>query len=257
MVFHEITREAIREALETTRDVDDRLVRAQETRRILDRLFGYTLSPLLWKKIACGLSAGRVQSVAVRLLVQRERERRAFRAAAYWDLKAQLSHDQGPGVRRRPGRPRRASGSPPARTSTRRPASSPQGDVVLLDRADGPALRDRLPEKVLAGRVHRGEARHPPAGRPFTTSTLQQEANRKLRLSSPGRPCGWRRACTRTATSPTCAPTRSVCQAQAVTAAREMRRAALRQELPAGQAAALLRQERACPGGPRGHPARR
>src|ERR1041385_6002539 len=92
MVFHEITREAIREALDTPRDVDSKLVRAQETRRILDRLYGYTLSPLIWKKIAYGLSAGRVQSVAVRLLVQRERERRAFRAAIFWDLKALLAH---------------------------------------------------------------------------------------------------------------------------------------------------------------------
>src|SRR5690349_18046821 len=92
MVFHEITRDAIREAIDHTRKVDDRLVRAQETRRILDRLFGYTLSPLLWKKIAYGLSAGRVQSVAVRLLVIRERERREFRPATYWDLKARLEH---------------------------------------------------------------------------------------------------------------------------------------------------------------------
>jgi DNA topoisomerase-1 len=91
MVFHEITREAIRDALTHCRDIDNRVVQAQETRRILDRLVGYTLSPLLWKKIAWGLSAGRVQSVAVRLLVRRERERRAFRQGSYWDLKAVLT----------------------------------------------------------------------------------------------------------------------------------------------------------------------
>jgi DNA topoisomerase I len=91
MVFHEITEEAIKGAIQDCRDVDEKLVRAQETRRILDRLVGYTLSPLLWNKIKFGLSAGRVQSVAVRLLVQRERERRAFRKGTYWDLKALLA----------------------------------------------------------------------------------------------------------------------------------------------------------------------
>src|SRR3954452_4168400 len=88
MVFHEITREAIARALEEPRDIDVRLVDAQETRRILDRLYGYEVSPVLWKKIMRGLSAGRVQSVATRLVVEREEERRRFRAAAWWDLAA-------------------------------------------------------------------------------------------------------------------------------------------------------------------------
>src|SRR6476619_1290774 len=88
MVFHEITKDAINRALDQTRDIDERLVDAQETRRILDRLYGYEVSPVLWKKIMRGLSAGRVQSVATRLVVERERERRAFRAAEWWDLVA-------------------------------------------------------------------------------------------------------------------------------------------------------------------------
>ena len=87
MVFHEITRDAIQRALGETRAVDQRLVDAQETRRILDRLYGYEVSPVLWKKVMQGLSAGRVQSVAVRLVVERERERRAFVSAGYWDIK--------------------------------------------------------------------------------------------------------------------------------------------------------------------------
>src|SRR6516225_2308960 len=91
IVFHEITKKAVEQAIAEAHDVDDNLVRAQESRRILDRLYGYTLSPVLWKKVQTGLSAGRVQSVAVRLIVDREEERLAFRAAGYWDLDAYLS----------------------------------------------------------------------------------------------------------------------------------------------------------------------
>ena len=94
MVFSEITKKAILEALDHPRDLDMNLVQAQETRRILDRLYGYTLSPLLWKKIRRGLSAGRVQSVAVRVLVQRELERLAFRSGTYWDLSAELKTEK-------------------------------------------------------------------------------------------------------------------------------------------------------------------
>src|ERR671924_26969 len=90
IVFHEITEDAVKEALDNPGAVNEDLVRAQESRRILDRLYGYTLSPLLWKKVQTGLSAGRVQSVAVRLIVEREEERRAFRAGVYWDLEATL-----------------------------------------------------------------------------------------------------------------------------------------------------------------------
>jgi len=183
MVFHEITREAIREALETTRDVDDKLVRAQETRRILDRLYGYTLSPLLWKKIAYGLSAGRVQSVAVRLLVLRERERRAFRAAVYWDLKARLAH-------KNQEFDADLVALKGARIATGKDFDEKTGKltegskVVLLDEPAAAALRDRLSKKPwrVASNEEKPGIRRPAA--PFTTSTLQQEANRKLRLSA-------------------------------------------------------------------------
>src|SRR5215207_7728842 len=93
IVFHEITEDAVREALDHPGAVNENLVRAQESRRILDRLYGYTLSPVLWKKVQTGLSAGRVQSVAVRLIVEREEERRAFHTAVYWDLEARLKGD--------------------------------------------------------------------------------------------------------------------------------------------------------------------
>ena len=183
MVFHEITREAIREALESTRAVDDKLVRAQETRRILDRLYGYTLSPLLWKKIAYGLSAGRVQSVAVRLLVQRERERRAFRAAVYWDLKAHLAHagqDFDADLVALAGT-RLATGKDFDEKTGKLAAGK---EVVLLDESAAARLRERLLQKAwtVSASEEKPGIRRPAA--PFTTSTLQQEANRKLRLSA-------------------------------------------------------------------------
>ena len=183
MVFHEITKEAIAKALDQTRDLDMELVHAQETRRILDRLVGYTLSPLLWKKVAWGLSAGRVQSVAVRLLVQRERARRAFRSGSYWDLKAKLeqagavfeaklSHVAGKRV---------ASGNDFDESTGGLKAGS---DVRLLTEADARALAERVAKAPWSvDQVEEKPTVRKPVP-PFTTSTLQQEANRKLRLSA-------------------------------------------------------------------------
>jgi DNA topoisomerase I len=183
IVFHEITPEAIREALASPRRVDDNLVRAQETRRILDRLVGYTVSPLLWKKIAGGLSAGRVQSVAVRLLVQRERERRAFRSGSYWDLKAHLARSAEPFTAQLAslGGKRIASGKDFDESTGRLIEGR---DVVLLAEEDARRLRARLEEAQWRVREteEKPTVRRPAA--PFTTSTLQQEANRKLRLSA-------------------------------------------------------------------------
>jgi DNA topoisomerase-1 len=182
IVFHEITPEAIREALANPRVIDADVVRAQETRRILDRLVGYTLSPLLWKKIATGLSAGRVQSVAVRLLVVRERERRAFHSAVYWDLKATLAKQaaQFGAMLQSVGGRRVATGRDFDETTGK---LKTQG-VVLLGEAEARALSERL--RSAAWKVT--ETDEKPSIRrpypPFTTSTLQQEANRKLRLSS-------------------------------------------------------------------------
>ena len=183
MVFHEITKEAILEALEHRRKVDDKLVRAQETRRILDRLFGYTLSPLLWKKIAYGLSAGRVQSPAVRLLVIRERERRAFVPAVYWDLKATLEHQRQAFDAQliALGGKRVATGKDFDEQTGKLEAGK---DVVLLAGAAAEALVGRLrkePWKVASAEEKPFTRRPAP---PFITSTLQQEANRKLRLGA-------------------------------------------------------------------------
>jgi DNA topoisomerase-1 len=183
MVFHEITKEAISQALENPRELDMELVHAQETRRILDRLVGYTLSPLLWKKVAWGLSAGRVQSVSVRLLVERERARRAFRSGTYWDLKASLAHAQIPFDAKLThlGGERVANGSDFDESTG---AIKVGSKVKLLAEAEARALQ----QAAMTGRWQVAAVEAKPTVRkpvaPFTTSTLQQEANRKLRLSA-------------------------------------------------------------------------
>jgi DNA topoisomerase-1 len=183
MVFHEITREAIAKALENCRNIDLDLVHAQETRRILDRLVGYTLSPLLWKKIAPSLSAGRVQSVAVSLLVRRERERRAFVEANYWDLKASLEEKNVPFEAKLTSIDGKkiAIGSDFDETTGK---LSKGKKVVLLSNEYANTLKDKLAGKkwTVSEREEKPTIRKPAP--PFTTSTLQQEANRKLNLSS-------------------------------------------------------------------------
>ncbi|QKQ77402.1 type I DNA topoisomerase [Nostoc sp. TCL240-02] len=183
MVFHEITQEAIKKALKDCRQIDEQLVRAQETRRILDRLVGYTLSPLLWKKIAWGLSAGRVQSVAVRLLVTRERQRRAFHEGTYWDLKASLSKEKTPFAAQLVtlAGTKIANGSDFDATTGQITAGR---NVLLLNEDQAIALKERLTGKTwsVTEMEERPVTRKPSP--PFTTSTLQQESNRKLRLSA-------------------------------------------------------------------------
>jgi len=182
MVFHEITERAIHEALEHTRTIDMNLVNAQETRRILDRLYGYTLSPLIWKKIAYGLSAGRVQSPGLRLLVERELARCRFKSAEYWDLKVTLKKLEGKGP---------AFDAKLVEVGGRKVASGkdfdpetgllgPKTQAVLLSAAEAAALESslkNLPWTVTE--VNEKETIQRPM-EPFTTSTLQQEANRKL-----------------------------------------------------------------------------
>jgi DNA topoisomerase-1 len=193
MVFHEITREAIQRALQQTRDLDERLVDAQETRRILDRLYGYEVSPVLWRKVRAGLSAGRVQSVATRLVVERERERMAFRSASYWDvtgtfaprlrdaLAASTNGARGEfrarltsvdGTRVATGRDFADTGELTGANVVHLDEAGANGLVTALDGADF-AVRS-VEEKPYTRRL----------AAPFTTSTLQQEAGRKLRFSS-------------------------------------------------------------------------
>ncbi len=187
MVFHEITREAIRRALEQTRDLDERLVDAQETRRILDRLYGYEVSPVLWRKVRAGLSAGRVQSVATRLVVERERERMAFRAASYWDITGEFAASEGHAQAGRWFEARLVS-LDQRRVATGRDFSDTgqltSTDVVHLDEEAANVLVRALEGAHPDVRsVEEKPYRRRPAA-PFTTSTLQQEAGRKLRFSA-------------------------------------------------------------------------
>jgi DNA topoisomerase-1 len=178
MVFHEITRDAIERALGETRDVDDRLVDAQESRRILDRLYGYEVSPVLWKKIMRGLSAGRVQSVATRLVVERERERMAFRAAGWWDLVATFDPESFE------ARLVSVDGQRVAQGRDFGPDGKLRGDARPLDEQEARGLASRLEGSSFSvARVERKPYVRRPSP-PFMTSTLQQEASRKLRLSA-------------------------------------------------------------------------
>src|SRR6266513_2499348 len=178
MVFHEITREAINRALDETRDIDERLVDAQETRRILDRLYGYEVSPVLWKKIMRGLSAGRVQSVATRLVVERERERMAFRAAEWWDLLGTFDPESFEARLVSVDGQRVATGRDFGRDGQLR------GEAHRLDEDGARGLADRLQSSSFrVARVERKPYVRRPSP-PFMTSTLQQEASRKLRFTA-------------------------------------------------------------------------
>ncbi len=183
IAFHEITRPAIQRALADPREVDHRLVRAQEARRILDRLYGYTLSPVLWRKVRSGLSAGRVQSVALRLAAEREEERRRFKKSVYWRVEAQLAAPEGDfsAVLHRIGDAPVATGRHfDATTGERLPGSK----AVVLDEETAQAVRHAvlgaLPWRV--GATETKSVRQRPAP-PFTTSTLQQAASSRLRMS--------------------------------------------------------------------------
>jgi len=188
LVFHEITREAIEKALENPRDIDERLVEAQETRRIVDRLYGYEISPVLWKKIAPRLSAGRVQSVAVRIIVERERQRQRFVRSTYWDILGLFRTREGADL---PAALVSLDGKRVASGDDFDKATGKLKDTFTDGRA--PVLVTEAMARDLAGRLRSDEwsvvkverkpfVWKPPA--PFTTSTLQQEANRKFRLTS-------------------------------------------------------------------------
>src|SRR5699024_9326407 len=189
MVFHEITREAIDRALTSTRELDKSLVDAQETRRILDRLYGSEISTVLWRKVKQWLSAGRVQSVATRMVVERERERMASTAANYWDVRGSLTPsdprgaDDGPfaGPLHAVDDQRLAQGS--AFTGAGELKTSAKKNLHLDEQAARVIAEGRREADISVGSVENKPYKRRPAA-PFTTSTLQQESARKLRMSS-------------------------------------------------------------------------
>ncbi|MEY4424275.1 MAG: hypothetical protein RLZZ258_1378 [Actinomycetota bacterium] len=185
MVFHEITKDAIQGALEHTRAVDDNLVQAQETRRVVDRLYGYEVSPVLWRKINRGLSAGRVQSPAMRLVVERERERMAFVSASYCDVEALLD-PQTSGEPQFTAKLQSIGGKRIATGQSFNDLGQLTADVILLGQAEADelavAVRSSEAKITVTSVESKPSTRRPAA--PFTTSTLQQEASRKLRMSA-------------------------------------------------------------------------
>jgi DNA topoisomerase-1 len=184
MVFHEITKEAIQAARDNTREIDTALVDAQETRRVLDRLYGYEVSPVLWRKVGPGLSAGRVQSPATRLVVDRERERLAFVSAGYWDLAAKFAPEENAAPF--DARLSRVDGDRVASGRDFNDRGVLSGSATVLSEATSTALADALREdgtRVAVTKVDSKPYSRRPAA-PFTTSTLQQEAARKLRFSA-------------------------------------------------------------------------
>ncbi|MEU8993262.1 type I DNA topoisomerase [Streptomyces caniferus] len=183
MVFHEITKDAIREAVANPRDLNQKLVDAQETRRILDRLYGYEVSPVLWKKVMPRLSAGRVQSVATRLVVERERERIAFRSAEYWDLTGTFATGRAgdasdPSVLT--ARLNTVDGRRIAQGRDFGPNGQLKNDVLHLDEANARALAAALENTDFAVRSVESKPYRRSPYAPFRTTTLQQEASRKL-----------------------------------------------------------------------------
>ena len=184
MVFHEITKDAIEAAKNNPRELDTALVDAQETRRILDRLYGYEVSPVLWRKVGPGLSAGRVQSAATRLVVDRERERLAFVAASYWDITANFAPASG--GQQFEARLVRLGGQRVAVGRDFDDKGILKSEAVALDETAAEtlaaALRDPSVPLVVSALESKPYTRRPAA--PFTTSTLQQEAARKLRFSA-------------------------------------------------------------------------
>ena len=197
MVFHEITKPAILAAADNPRELDLDLVEAQEARRILDRLYGYEISPVLWRKVMSGLSAGRVQSVATRLVVDRERERMRFRVASYWDLEGTFDAYPGgppegstPDVRMFPAKIYSVDGRRVARGADFGPdgelKGSGKGQRVHLDRGAAEALVDSLSDTTYDVRSVDAKPYRRSPYPPFRTTTLQQEASRKLGMSASG-----------------------------------------------------------------------